>query len=235
MRFLSLFSGIGGMDLGLEWAGMQCVGQVEIEPFAIAALEKHWPNVKRWTDVRELTAQQVLTDLANLDDPDSVVLEDAMSDRFIKLTAEKVSKAVELYNQGLSIGDVAELYGVSRQSMHKTLAKRTEMRPQKKYGAENHFFRGGISAEDRVHNLTEKAIKNQILQRPEQCQTCGKNYRFLNGRNAIQAHHCDYNKPLEVLWLCQKCHHQWHKNNTPIKVKENPEPPAIDAIVGGFP
>jgi DNA (cytosine-5)-methyltransferase 1 len=54
MRFLSLFAGIGGFDLGLERAGMECAGQVEIEPFAIKVLEKHWPDVKRMTDVRDV-------------------------------------------------------------------------------------------------------------------------------------------------------------------------------------
>lgn len=56
MKFLSLFSGIGGMDLGLERAGMECVGQVEIDPFCLAVLKKHWPNVKRMTDIREVNA-----------------------------------------------------------------------------------------------------------------------------------------------------------------------------------
>lgn len=60
MRFLSLFSGIGGLDLGLERAGWECIGQCEIEPFAIACLEKHWPNVTRWTDVRKLQASDVV-------------------------------------------------------------------------------------------------------------------------------------------------------------------------------
>lgn len=55
MRFLSLFSGIGGLDLGLEWAEWICVGQVEADPFALAALAKHWPAVPRWSDVREVT------------------------------------------------------------------------------------------------------------------------------------------------------------------------------------
>ena len=67
MRMLSLFSGIGGLDLGLEWAGMQCVAQVECEPFPLAVLEKHWPHVKRYTDVREITGEQVTADVGPID------------------------------------------------------------------------------------------------------------------------------------------------------------------------
>lgn len=54
MNFISLFSGIGGIDLGLERSGMRCVAQVEIDPFCRAVLEKHWPNVPRWDDVTTL-------------------------------------------------------------------------------------------------------------------------------------------------------------------------------------
>ena len=51
MRFVSLFAGVGGFDLGLERAGMQCVGQVEIDKHARSVLEKHWPNVPKHDDV----------------------------------------------------------------------------------------------------------------------------------------------------------------------------------------
>lgn len=53
LRFGSLFAGIGGMDLGLERAGMQCVWQVEIDEFCRKVLIKHWPNVPKYNDVRE--------------------------------------------------------------------------------------------------------------------------------------------------------------------------------------
>ncbi len=51
MRFLDLCAGIGGFSLGLERAGMNCAGQVEIDPFCTKVLEKHWPQVPRWKDI----------------------------------------------------------------------------------------------------------------------------------------------------------------------------------------
>jgi DNA (cytosine-5)-methyltransferase 1 len=52
LTFGSLFAGIGGFDLGFERAGMRCVWQVEIDDYCQRVLAKHWPDVRRWDDVR---------------------------------------------------------------------------------------------------------------------------------------------------------------------------------------
>lgn len=54
LTFGSLFSGIGGLDLGLERAGMRCAWQVEIDDYATKVLAKHWPNTPRFRDVRAI-------------------------------------------------------------------------------------------------------------------------------------------------------------------------------------
>ncbi len=51
MRYLSLFAGVGGFDLGAERAGWECAGMVERDPNCQAVLEHHWPDVPIHGDV----------------------------------------------------------------------------------------------------------------------------------------------------------------------------------------
>lgn len=54
LRFLSACTGVGGFDLAAEWAGMEIVGQIEIDPYCRRVLAKHWPDVKRVNDIRKV-------------------------------------------------------------------------------------------------------------------------------------------------------------------------------------
>ena len=58
------------------------------------------------------------------------------------------------------------------------------------------------------HNYVALAIKFGHLVRPETCDKCKKPCK-------PQAHHHDYEKPLEVVWLCPKCHGNEHRTDLP--------------------
>ena len=60
MRIGELFAGIGGLGLGLEWSGLgPVVWQVEQDEYARRVLAKHWPEARRYNDVREVGAHNL--------------------------------------------------------------------------------------------------------------------------------------------------------------------------------
>lgn len=64
---LSLFSGVGGFDYGLEQAGMTTVYQCEIDERCRSVLARHWSDVPRWSDITTLTGEEILSHAPQID------------------------------------------------------------------------------------------------------------------------------------------------------------------------
>lgn len=63
-------------------------------------------------------------------------------------------------------------------------------------------WRAEDSRRTHCHNAVRRAVKSGKLIIPASCKC---------GREKVGAHHDDYDKPLDVMWLCQACHKQRHK------------------------
>jgi DNA (cytosine-5)-methyltransferase 1 len=59
MNHLSLFSGVGGIDLAATWAGFETVAFCEQNKFCQQVLAKHWPGVPIFDDIFTLTAESL--------------------------------------------------------------------------------------------------------------------------------------------------------------------------------
>ena len=62
MKVLDLFSGIGGFSLGLEWAGMNTVAFCEQNTYCQKILNKHWPDVPVYPEIKKLTYERLKQD-----------------------------------------------------------------------------------------------------------------------------------------------------------------------------
>lgn len=127
------------------------------------------------------------------------------------------SDAVVMYERGHSINEVAKRHGITRQAMWAILRRRgVTFRSPLRYGSANHFYRHGQSYDERVHAITQTAIAAGRLT-PQPCEICGYWGFLADDRRAVHAHHDDYNKPLDVRWLCDGCHRDWHDTHAPIR------------------
>lgn len=65
----------------------------------------------------------------------------------------------------------------------------------------------GWAYQYRAYSLFKKALDAGKLVRPEFCEWCGK-HKSEAARNVIEAHHTNYSRPYDVIWLCAACHRQ---------------------------
>jgi len=280
---------------------METVAFCEIEEYPRSILKKHWPNVPIFKDIMNLSGD-IYGNLLYIENNGDVLYLDT-GDNMGAKKSNRYDEAVNIYAKGMSIGDCAEYYGITRQAMHKILQRRNcslraNNRGQKskfanqtknifidvdkldqdfvdtvckrylsgssiadcsgKYGIGTHvvdkilthrkikkrgagksgennaFYRGGsVTGGSEARSLSYAAIRNGVLVR-QSCEVCGA-FGVINGRNIVHAHHDDYNRPLNVRWLCGEHHYEWHKNNKAKARRTAGKPKAIELICGGFP
>lgn len=65
----------------------------------------------------------------------------------------------------------------------------------------------------KAHIIVGNFLRDGKLTKAESCEGCGSSER-------LHAHHSDYSRPLDVVWLCHVCHVEWHRNNQPAYAPE---------------
>lgn len=94
--------------------------------------------------------------------------------------------------------------------------ERNRIRQKKYYGTEkgkqiisniNKKARLSAPEKSKARGYVAYSLKKGLIVKPSSCSYCG------NKNSRIEGHHHDYSKPLEVIWLCTKCHKSLHTNN----------------------
>jgi hypothetical protein len=70
--------------------------------------------------------------------------------------------------------------------------------------AAGHRYRRRFPRKAKARSVVSHALRDGKIARPAHCEGCGK-------RRKTQAHHEDYAKPLEIVWLCRPCHLTRHE------------------------
>ena len=148
-----------------------------------------------------------------------------------KLDDAKIARAIDLYRGGKTCAAVAKELSVTKQNIHSLLKKRGVLIKRKtkmkltptpsirklisEYPPEDQWWMEEFMKRERARNAVFRAVKSGRLTRLP-CEGCGE-------RNS-EGHHDDYDKPLEVRWLCNHHHNEWHRINGKSRFTGLPKP-----------
>lgn len=91
-----------------------------------------------------------------------------------------------------------------KKCVHEKSKRRKQKRKIYRYRGETKV---AYHAKNAVYHMKKMGV---LVEGP--CEVCGS--------NKVEAHHVDYNKPWEVMWLCRKHHNEWHRENKPKKIEK---------------
>ena len=132
---------------------------------------------------------------------------DGHLNKCIECVKERVGKHRELNLEKIKAYDLARAKTPHRMAKNEAYAQSEKGKLAHKKALVNYRKRYPLIYASKL--LTSKALKHGELVRPTNCSQCSSDHK-------IEGHHDDYTKPLEVRWLCEKCHKNWHNYNEPI-------------------
>jgi hypothetical protein len=124
-----------------------------------------------------------------------------------RLSSGEREHAREMYREQMSMTNIAAAFGVSKQAI--SLLLRDMRMPRKPRLERSGPYQGA------VHSLMQRATNVGYLV-PRPCAVCGLFGCDDDGNRLVDAHHPDYSQPLDVMWLCDKHHQDWHRNNVAL-------------------
>jgi hypothetical protein len=135
----------------------------------------------------------------------------AMADGHLNKCIECVKTRVHKHRES-NLDKIREYDKKRAMLPHRVQARREYIQTEagkeaKKRGIQNYHKKFPMKYAARV--ITGNAIRDGKLIPQKNCSQCNSDKR-------IQGHHDDYTKPLEVRWLCEPCHKNWHKFNKAI-------------------
>lgn len=79
------------------------------------------------------------------------------------------------------------------------------------FGRRGAFAHVSAAAKAAAKNAVSRALASGVLVRPSECSACGGTPVGIAARGVVHAHHEDYGRPLDVVWLCPACHARAHR------------------------
>jgi ribosomal protein S27AE len=134
----------------------------------------------------------------------------AMADGHLNKCIECVKSRVKKYS--LENVDRIREYSAKKAKLPKYVAARKEY-AKSEAGKLAHkralqAYRERYPIKAAAHGIVQYAIREGRITKQEICSECGSTKK-------IEAHHDDYSKPLDIRWLCEDCHKEWHRHNKP--------------------
>lgn len=82
----------------------------------------------------------------------------------------------------------------------------------KKYKEQQNSWAKRNKNKRNAHNKLKRVLQKGSIIKPNNCQICGKTNCLIYG------HHYDYNKPLDVIWVCSECHGKLHRKYNKLEL-----------------